>query len=350
MHQTRTDVRTPAAQRKSRRLGDAVAYGWLSAFQLGAQLLMWVAFFAYDRSQQAVWQAAVMLIAGLLPLHALWRAGAPALESRAGRIACLSLLPCLMLDAAFLLFALDGLTGGLIPQYPSWVGVAVPAVVCALLAVCARPRGVAYGAYALRWGLLVLWGIGTFFLRASSRSDRLWPLLGKGVAPSALTALSGAGGLWGVALAFVQGKSDGRGRLRYSLAPWAVACVWALWFGLIRPWGAGDVLPLSQKLLGLSRSASGMVVYELAGLLWMLLLPLTLSGACAAAETILTRAAPRCPGWIPAALIPLPGALLLLFAGEHAAAILEAALPWRAAVSLLCGAALCLIRRKEGCA
>jgi len=347
MHQTRTDVHTPAAQRRARARGDAAAYGWLSALQLGAQMLLWVAFFAYDRALQATWQAMALLIVPLLALYAVWRWGAPALQTRAGQLACLSLLPCLMLDAAFLLFALSGLIGELIPQYPAWVGVLAPAVACALTALCAQSRGAAYGAYTLRWLLALLFVIGTLFLRASSRSDRLWPLLGKGVENTALTALSGAGGLWGVALLFTQGAKGAKKRLRFALAPWAVACIWALWFGLLRPWGEGDVLSLSQKLLGLSRSASGMVVYELAGLLWMLLLPLSLTGACCAGEGILRGALPKCPRWLSPLLIPLPGAALLLCLSQSASDVLSAALPFRAAVSLLCGAALCLIARKE---
>lgn len=350
MHQTRTGVLTPKAQRRSRARGDTAAYGWLGAFQLGAQLLLWVAFFAYDRALQTTWQATVPLIVPLGALYAVWRAGSPALQTRAGQLVCLALLPCLMLDAAFLLFALDGLIGGLIPQYPAWVGILAPAVICVFTALCARARGAAYGAFTLRWLLALLFVVGTLFLRASSRSDRLWPLLGKGLANTALTALSSMGGLWGAALLFVQAPSVHGSRLRFALAPWAVACVWALWFALLRPWDMGDVLSLSQKLLGLSRSASGMVVYELAGLLWMLLLPLSLTGACSAGETVLTRVLPKCPRWIPAALIPLPGALLLLFFSQSAGDILSAALPWRAAVSLLCGAALWLIARKEKCA
>lgn len=347
MHQTRTDVHSPAAQRRGRARGDAAAYGWLSALQLGAQLLLWVAFFAYDRALQATWQAAALLIAPLLALYFLWRAGEPALQTRAGRMVCLALLPCLVLDAAFLLFALSGLIGELIPHYPAWVGVLVPAVACALTALCARGRGAAYGAYTLRWLLVLLFVVGTLFLRASSRSDRLWPLLGRGVAQTALTALPGAGGLWGVALLFARPPAQGGKRLRYALGPWAAACVFALWFGLLRPWGRGDVLSLSQKLLGLSRSASGMVIYELAGLLWMLLLPLSLTGTCCAGEALVLGAFAKCPRWIPAPLIPLPGALLLLCLSGSAADVLNAALPYRAAVSLLCGAALCLIARKE---
>lgn len=347
MQPTRTDVHTPAAQRRGRARGDAAAYGWLAALQLGAQLLLWVAFFAYDRALQAAWQAAALLIVPLIALYAVWRYGAPALQTRAGQRVCLSLLPCLMLDAAFLLYALSGLIGELIPQYPAWVGVLAPAVACALTALCAKSRGAAYGAYTLRWLLVLLFVVGTLFLRASSRSDRLWPLLGKGIENTALTALPGAGGLWGVALLFTQGRKAAKKRLRFAIAPWAVACVWALWFGLLRPWGEGDVLSLSQKLLGLSRCASGMVVYELAGLLWMLLLPLSLTGACCAGETLLRGALAKCPRWVSPLLIPLPGAVLLLCLSGSAGDVLSAALPFRAAVSLLCGAALCLIARKE---
>ncbi len=352
MKKTRTDVRTRLSQRRQRRLSGEAAYRALASVMLGAQLLLWLTFFSFDRAFQATWQSAVMLLAPLAAICAVWALGAPALETPAGKWIGLMLVPCLMLDAALLLFGLSGLIGLLMPQYPPWVSTLVPAAVCVLSALCARPRGAAYGAITLRGLLLILFVLGTLFLRASSRTDRLWPLLGKGIGNTAYTALLASGSVWGAALLFAlpEGANErgtGKRAVLPALLPWALGCVWALWFGMLRPWSEGDVISVAQKLTGLSRNASSVVIYELAGLMWMLLLPLSLTGALSACETLVARAIPKCPRWIPLVAAPLPGVCLLLFNSDSASHMLATALPWRAAAALAAGAALWILAWRE---
>lgn len=342
MFQTRTRVTTPDAQKQQREAGAAAALRAMAAVQLLAQLLLWITFFGYDRTQQTVWQAALLLCAAWLPLYWLWKGAGQS------RWLPLALLPCLQLDACFALLALSGFIAQLIPQYPAWVGVIVPAAFCLLSALRAQVRGVAYGTALLRWVLVGLVLLSTVFLRASTRADRLWPLLGEGPAAMALAALGGAGSVWGTALIFALPQQHcPQRRLRWALAPWLLGCVWALWMGFVRPWAAGDALPVAEKMMGLARHAMSVVVYELSGMLWMLLLPLSLCGCAAATEQLVLRALPRLPRWIPLLFSLLPACAVLLWRPDAALRSLEALLPWRAAVALLCGAAMRLMRRKE---
>lgn len=351
MKKTRTDVRTLLSQRRQRQLSGEAAYRALASVMLGAQLLLWLTFFSFDRAFQATWQSAILLLAPLAAVCAVWALGAPALETPAGKWIGLVLVPCLMLDAALLLFGLSGLIGLLMPQYPPWVSTLVPAVVCVLAALCARPRGAAYGALTLRGLILILFLLGTLFLRASSRSDRLWPLLGKGIGNTAYTALLASGSVWGAALLFALPRQTEPGTVRRAalpaLVPWALGCVWALWFGMLRPWSEGDAISVAQKLTGLSRNASSVVIYELAGLMWMLLLPLSLTGTLSACETLVARAVPKCPRWIPLVAAPIPAVCLLLFNADSASNMLSTALPWRAAAALAAGAALWILAGRE---
>lgn len=349
MMRTKTSVHSQKTAQSERRHSQQAAWGALAAVQMGAQILLWITFLGYDRVGQAIWQAAILLIVPLTAVWMLWRAGAPAMASRSGRYIALALIPCLILDLTFSLFAFSGSIGQTIPQYPGWIGVAVPCAVALLASLSSRPRGVSYGAYLIRWALLTLFLVGTVFLRASTRSDRLWPLLGRGFSHTALTALLGAGSVWGTALTvLLPGETAPRGRtfLR-SVVPWAMGCLWALWHGFLRPWAQGDVLAVGEKMMGLARHASSITLYEMAGLLWLVLLPLSIIGCMTSGEVILRAAFPRLPRAAAlAGMLALP-AMSLLFWPGHVLGVLEQALPWRIVLSLAAGAALAVIARKE---
>jgi len=74
--QTRTRVHSPAAQRRERQRGLQSASRTSGAIQLGTQLLLWIFFFGYDQSEQAVWQAVLMLFVPLAVLWLIWRQAA----------------------------------------------------------------------------------------------------------------------------------------------------------------------------------------------------------------------------------------------------------------------------------
>lgn len=347
MMRTRTNVHSEKAARRERQCSRQAAYGALAGVQLGAQLLLWITFMGYDRAAQATWQAALMLALPLLAVWLVWRGGARALDTQAGRYIALALLPCLMLDFAFALLALSGMIGQIIPQYPDWVGVIVPCGFVLAAALGARPRGVSYGAYLLRGALVVLFLLGTVFLRASTRSDRLWPLLGSGLGNTAFTALAGAGSVWGAALAWLLPQAPAqKGRAAWVLIPWGFGCIWALWYGFVQPWARGDVLAVAEKMMGLARHAHSVTLYETAGLLWLILLPLSLAGGLTSAERIVLGAFPRCPRAVPLlGLIAAPAVWMLAWP-ERLMGVLEAALPYRTAVSLAAGCALLIAARK----
>lgn len=349
MMRTRTSVHSETAARYERRFSRQSAFHALAGVQLGAQVILWITFLGYDRAAQATWQAALMLVIPLLAIWLVWRGGAPALDTKAGRWISLALLPCLALDFAFVLFALSGMIGQIMPQYPGWIGVAIPCALVFLTALSARPRGVSYGAYLLRWALILLFLLGTVFLRASTRGDRLWPLLGKGFPHTALAALAGAGSVWGAALAAVlPGKPRPRGKsVLWLMFPWAFGCIWALWYGFMQPWAQGDVLAVAEKMMGLARHAHSVMLYEVAGLMWLILLPLSLAGCLTSAEIITLAAFPRCPRPVPLlGLLLLPTVCLLAWPGQIMGAM-ETALPYRAALSLAAGTALLIAARKR---
>lgn len=346
--QTRTRIHSQDAARAQVRQGKASALRAMAAVQMGAQGILWITFFAYDRAQQAAWQAALLQLVPLLAVWLLWRYGAQAVRSRAGRWISLLLLPCLIADAALSLFALSGMIAQLIPQYPGWISVAIPAAACLITAQCARVDGVSGGMQLLKGWLIFLFILGTVFLRASTRSDRLWPLLGDGWLNTASAALHGAGSLWGAALLFaLPGERGKKSAVFWAAVPWALTVIWALWHGFLRPWAAGDAIAVAEKMMGLARHASSVVLYEIAGLMWMFLLPLSITGGMAAAEVIVCRALPGCPRVLPSLAVALPAAAALLCWPAQTAALLEAALPWRAAVALIAGAALAILARKE---
>ena len=333
MMKTHTRIHSRQAQKQERREGLAASLRTMISFMMGAQLLLWVVFFGYDRSVQAVWQSALMLIVPLLLLYFLWK------DAPKSPKLCLLLLPCLMADAAFVLFALGGYISQLIPIYPDWVGIAVPAVIVLLTALTARPEGTARGAYALKGLLVLLFIFGTVFLRASNRADRLWPLMGKGLGAQGKTALMGSGSVWMVPLLFIL-PPRGKKAARYALLPWAAGCLWALWFGFVRPWAFGDEMSIAEKMMGLARHAHSITLYEIAGLLWMLLLPLALCGCFSSAEMLVRLAFPQCPRIWPLLFALVPGAACLWLIPEKMPSLLETILPYRTAVSLAAGAAI----------
>lgn len=338
MFQTHTRVTTREQQQQQRAAGWASALKAVAAVQLFSQLLLWITFFGYDRAQQAVWQAALMLPAAWIPLYWVWK--------RAGesRFVPLALLPCLQLDACFALYAASGFIGQVIPQYPAWVGVIVPASACVLIPFLSGVHGTGYGTAIFQWLLLGLFVLSTLFLRASNRADRLWPILADGVLPTAKAALHGAGSVWAAALIFAlpQGAHPQK-NLRWALVPWGLGCIWALWFGFVRPWAAGDALAVAEKMMGLARHAMSVVIYELAGVLWMLLLPLSLCGCASSTEILVRRAFPKLPRILPILLALLPACIVLLCWPGQTLSILETLLPYRAPVAWLCG----LLCRKE---
>lgn len=348
--QTRTDVHSQQAAAESRRRGTALAYRTLACAQLTAQLMLWVSLYAYDRALQTVWQAAALQALPLYALYALWRRGAPAAGTRAGAWWCLLLLPCLALDGMALLCALSAHMSELIPA-ASPVSCTLSAGGAALVTVLlARRNGVAYGAYALRWLLAALLLLATVLVNARADTVRLWPFWGQGPGVTALTALGGVGGAWGVALLFaLPGASAGQERGRswlWPLAPWAALMLWALWHALVWPWQPGDALTVGERLTGLARHSSSIAFLELTGVFWLLLLIVALFGVLDAGEKILCRALPRTPRPV-AVLAMLAPALAAALAWPSGLADAAAALlPYRAALSLSAGIGLAVMRAR----
>ncbi len=341
--QTRTRVQSPAAQARERERGLLSASRCCAAIQLGTQLLLWIFFFAYDRTKQTVWQAALMLFLPLGILWLVWRGTAA--DHPSARWWRLPLVLCLLLDAGFLLTAISGFISQLVPTYPPWVPVAIPALICWLTVLCARPRGVKYGSAVLAVPLVALLIVGTVFLRASTRADRMWPILGSGLISIARAALTGAGAVWSIPLLFL--KNGAAKTARWAAVPWALAVLCAVWFGFLNPWSPGDELPIAEKMMGLARHAHSVILYEMTGILWMILLPSALTACFSAAGELICRAFPRLHLWL--ALLPavlLPAAALLIWPDKLLAAW-QFVLPWRYAVSLLCGLGLMITGRRR---
>ncbi len=335
-------MHSPAAQKRERERGLLSASRTAAAIQLSTQLLLWIFFFGYDQTEQAVWQAMLMLF---LPLAALWLVWKnTAADHPSARWWRLPLCLCLLMDAVFLLSAISGFLSQLVPAYPAWTPVLVPAIICWFTALRARPRGVQYGAAMLAVPLVALLIFGTVFLRASTRADRLWPILGDGLLSTAQSALTGAGAVWGVSLLFV---TNGSKTARWALVPWGLAVLCALWFGFLNPWAAGDTLAVAEKMMGLARHAHSVILYEMTGIQWMILLPLSLTACFSSSGQLIEAAFPRFPSW--AAILPVPAAAVsaLLFVPEFLHDFLNLILPWRFAVSLICGLGLMITSRRR---
>ena len=359
--QTRTPVHTPSEAHKYGARAMLGAYRTLGAVQIAAQLVLWITFYAYDQTVQTTWQAVAMLLVPLAALWALWNAGAPALQTRAGALIGLALLPCLMADAAFLLRVISGHIQQLIPEYPLRADEIVPAVLCLLTVVFSRRNGVAYGAVALRWLLAALFLLSTVLVSANAVGARLWPFWGQGVSKTALTALSGAGGLWGVALLFVMPPASMPGSPKarplpgdaprsafWAVAPWLAGMLWALWYALVRPWQSGDLLTIGERLTGLARHSSSIVLFELSSLMWLIWLPLALAGCVTSGDKLLRAALPKLPCPIAALIVLLPGTVASLLWPGQLLSVLRWVLPWRAALSLLAGIGMLIAAKRMG--
>ena len=340
------------AQRQQRRAACA-AYRTLGVLQLAAQLMLWVTLYAYDRLVQTTWQAALLLALPLAGLWALWRSGETALSAPGGARWTLLLLPCLMLDAAVLMRTLAGYISQLIPEYPFWACAVVPAVLCWMAALLSRENGAAYGASLFRLLLLGLFLLATVFLNTNAHPVRLWPLLGQGPGKTAAEALAGAGSGWGVALLFVlplhsrqsaaalsaDRHAAGRAAV-WTAVPWLMCVIWALWYAMVRPWRSGDMLEVGERLMGLARHSHSPLLYECSGLMWMLLLPLALTGCAVSGEKLLRCAVPRVPRSVAALLPLLPGTVAALVWPDELLNALGWALPWRALLSAAAGGVL----------
>ena len=336
--QTRTKVHSPSAQRRERERGMLFASRSAAAIQLGTQLLLWIFFFGYDQTGQAVWQAVLMLFAPLAALWLVWKRTDPDLPC--ARWWRLPLILCLIADACFLLAALSGFIGQLVPHFPPWVAVVFPLLICWFTALCARPRGVKYGSAVLVVPLAALVLIGTIFLRASTRGDRLWPILGDGLLSTAGSAAGGAGAVWGVSLLFLH--SPGRKTAVWAAVPWGLAALCALWFGFLNPWAEGDHLSTAEKMMGLARHAHSVILYEMSSVLWMLLIPTALIACLSISGGLISSAFPRLPFWSTLAPAALLACAAVLWLPEKLFFLLQTALPWRFVISLLCGAGLWL--------
>lgn len=348
--QTHTDIHSQAEAIAEKEAGRRSALRSMAAVQLGAQLILWVTFYGYDRTSQTVWQAALMLFLPILVLWFLWKKSISSLQARSARFLLLPLLLCLFTDAAFLLYALGGFISQLMPQYPSWLGVIIPAIFGYLTALWSGRRGVSYGLSLMKMPLMILLVFGTVFLRASSRADRLWPILGQGIGSTALAALNGSGSVWSVSLLFLfhsQDNPQSQKSVGWALTPWVLCVLWALWYGFVRPWFPGDSLAVGEKMMGLARHASSVVLYEVAGLMWMLLIPSALTACFSTAERFLTAAVPRCPYMLALLVLPLLVCALLLWKPGQIPGWIETLGPWRTLISLLCGLGLLLAGRRD---
>jgi len=340
--QTRTRVHSLSAQKREREQGLLCASRTATAIQLGAQLLLWIFFFGYDQIEHTVWQAVLMLLVPLLLLWLVWKKAD--LCHPSARWWLLPLTLCLTMDAAFLILCLGGFISQSVPTYPAWVIVFFPVLLCFLTALCARARGVKYGASILAVPLAALLIFGTVFLRASTRADRMWPILGDGLLSTAQSALSGAGAVWIIPLLFLKNRQKTAG---WAIVPWALAVVCALWFGFLNPWSAGDDLAIAEKMMGLARHAHSVILYEMTGILWMILLPAALIACFCTFGDLIRRAFPRFPfgaSLLPAAVLGCGAALLW---PDRLFALLHTLLPWRYAVSLFCGAGLLFTGRRR---
>lgn len=344
---THTQTTTESAAVQQRRQGLRSALGLSAAVQMGAQMLLWVTFYGYDALRQTVWIGAMTQLLPLAVLWCLWRWARPALPTAAGRMACLPLALCAMADGALLLCALSGYLRHLIPEYPFWVSVAAPAALCLLAMWLSGENGTMYGCQVLGFWLIPLFLLSTLALGKAAQPARLQPLLGPGVSALGLGALGGWGCSWGVCAMHPAGQERIRRReLLWPLAPFAALMLWALWYAMVRPWAAGDGLSSGAKLTALARHAQSMTLYELSALLWMLLLPLACVGCLRFGQGLMQKAL---PGW-PRALWPLvllaPGIVGLSLMGDGFLSLLGRVLPYRSLMSLGCGIAVCIIRKR----
>lgn len=341
---TETRIHSTAEEQMQKKKGWADAGRIMACLQLGTQLLLWIFFDGYDRSAQTVWQAVLMLALPLTALWAVWRSADISL--RAARWFLLPLVLCLAADAATMLSVMKGFLHQLAPSYPAWTGAAAAAAFAYLTALCARARGVRYGVKVLAVPLTVLLLAGTVLMRASKRADWLWPILGDGLLSTAKNALPGCGAVWGAALLFILPDKNRGGKTAGWLAlPWALCVLCALWLGFLRPWAPGDELPAAEKMMGLARHAHSVLMYEMVGVMWMLLVPSSLIACLCTGGELLRRAFPQLGPWL--SLLPVISVAAAAVFVPNGPALVGMALPWRWPVSLLCGLALLIHTRRK---
>ncbi len=360
--QTRTPVQGMQSEAKSRKHGIYAAYRTLGAIEITAQLLLWITLFCYDQTAHASWQAVVLLLVPTALLWALWQAGRRGIHARAGAFAGLVLVPCLVLDAAFLINTLTALMIELIPSYSRPLHVLLSAGLCFLTVCVSRENGVAYGAGKMGIWFLGLFLLGSVFLSADANPGRLWPIWGQGIGKTAVTALSGMGSVWGVALLFFLPLENNRSlqkaargiRIRdrktllgWTLLPWVLGLVWALWFGMTHPWRSGDALSIGERLVGMARHSTSILLCELNNVMWLLLLIFSLAGAAMSGEKLVRNAAPKIPRSAASAAVLLPGTLCTLIWPEWLFDALTVALPYRVALSAAAALAMIVIAKKE---
>lgn len=339
--QTRTRIHSASERQREQQQGYDAAGRTMAAIQLGTQILLWIFFYGYDLCEQTVWQAVLMLLIPVILLFLIWRCADA--EHPSARWWMLGLNVCLLLDGVFLTSALSGFIAQLIPHYPAWVTVIFPCAMCYLAALCARERGVRYGSAVLAVPLVVLLVFGTVFLRASTRADRMWPILGDGLFSTARSALNGAGAVWGVSLLFLHGRKTAV----YAAVPWGLGLLCAVWFGFLNSWASGDDLAVAEKMMGLARHAHSVILYEMSGVLWMLLIPAALIACLSASGQLIGRAFPKIPLWISLMVIAIPSAAASLWMTDSLFAVLQTVLPWRYVISLICGLGLMLTARRR---
>ena len=358
--QTHTPVHDENALARERDSGLRLAYQALGAVQITLQLLLWLVMAAYDQTTQATWQAALMQAVPVAGLWLIWRNAAlperPAQTngpSPSAWVAAALLLPCLFLDSYLLLRSAHALLTKLIPVFPDWLRVGIVTVFPLLTVWLGKGKGVAYGAYFMRFYLPVLFCLSTVLSGADIDASRLWPLWGSGLGPTALTALGGAGACWGVALLFLFPLEGRRGNLRDSRGtalclwlPVALCVLWALWMGLVTPWRAGDAPTPGYRMTALSRYSRSMLLNEAGVLFWISMIPLGLAGTVGGGERLLRGVLPGLPRFWAALFSMLPGVAGLCLLPTHPPELLLALLPWRSLLSALCGVALLMLGRR----
>lgn len=343
--QTRTPVHDKQESQREKETGLSLARHTLMAILLLSQLLIWVSAWGYDGARQTTWQSAVMLALPLGALCLLWKQAESAALSRAGVYIALPLVLCLMGDHYVMLTASSSLMNTMIPSFPNWGKVLVVAVFPLLTVWRCGEKGLNYGAYALRNILLVLFAFSTVLIFAQLRLDRLWPLMGKGIGNTALTAVGGIGAVWGVALFHLFPSKVKAGKLRpgrplFIWLPMALCVLWALWMGMISPWRVGETLPVGEKLIGMSQYSASIIIAEIGALFWMLLLPVGLGGVLMLSGLLLQRAFPRLDRRLALLLSAAPGIVGLAFSPAAMLPFAAAVLPWRYALSAAVGIGL----------
>lgn len=362
VRRTKTSVHDQKTEKEDRRSGTVNAYRSLAVVQIAIQIMIWVTLFCYDRALQTTWQSMLMLFVPLAILWVLWTAGHQGIRTKAGSYVVLLLLPCLLIDASMLLFTLTELMSEMVPSYSLPLHLVLATGISFLTICVSHENGVAYGAKAMRWGFLGLFALATVLLDADANTYRLWPILGLGLGNTALTALSGVGGLWGVALLFIlpMGK-DGHmpapsrtgqvGRphhtIPWTLLPWVLGVVWAFWTCLTGPWNALDHFTIGEKLIGMAIHTPSVLLAEFTNVMWLLGMAIGLAGCATSGEKILRNIMPRIPHTIAAGIVLFPALALSLIFQDALLSILEVMLPFRAALSAVAAIAMIVIAKKE---